>query len=166
MQLESKDLERGTELFLRRLEEIVDAEPEVSDIHDAFEFYCAKRFSLGNSASSGRVGGKNDLGIDFYSQLEHAFHVGQCKIPESDYLEANPTKPKMFGPQAVGDVRDALRYLTGVSDLKPNEDVQRLYALIENDRSCADFSVTLFVVVFGRLNQRGKTHLRRCNKIK
>jgi hypothetical protein len=155
MSLEPKDLERGTELFLRRLEEIVDAEPEVSDIHDAFEFYCAKKFSLGNSASNDRVGGKNDLGIDFYSQLEHSFHVGQCKIPERDYLEANPTKPKMFGTQAVGDVRDALRYLTGESDLKPNEGVRRLYALVENDRNNADFSITLFVVVFGRLNPRG-----------
>jgi hypothetical protein len=155
MPLEPKDLERGTEMFLQRLEEIVDAEPEVSDVHDAFEFYCAKRFSLGNSASNDRVGGKNDLGIDYYSQLEHSFHVGQCKIPERDYLEAHPTKPKMFGPQAVGDVRDALRYLTGDSDLKPNERVQRLYALIENDRNCADFSLTLFVVVFGRLNPRG-----------
>lgn len=155
MSLEMKDLERGTELFLCRLEEIVNTEPEVSDIHDAFEFYCARRFSLGNSASSDRVGGKNDLGIDFYSHLEHSFHVGQCKIPERDYLEAHPTKPKLFGPQPVGDVRDALRYLTGDSDLKPNEQVQRLYALIENDRINADFNLTLFVVVFGRLNPRG-----------
>jgi hypothetical protein len=61
----------------------------------------------------------------------------------------------MFGTQAVGDVRDALRYLTGESDLKPNEGVRRLYALVENDRNNADFSITLFVVVFGRLNPRG-----------
>jgi hypothetical protein len=155
MSLEPKHLERGTELFLRRLEEIVDAEPEVSDIHDAFEFYCAKRFSLGNSATNERVGGPNDLGIDFYSQLEHSFHVGQCKIPEKDYLEAHPTKPKMFGSQAVSDVRDALRYLTGDSDLKPSERVRRLYALVENDRNSVDFTLTLFVVVFGRLNPRG-----------
>lgn len=155
MPLEAKDLEHGTELFVRRLDEIVDAEPEVSDIHDAFEFYCSKRFSLGNSASNDRVGGKNDLGIDFYSQLDHSFYVGQCKIPEKDYLEAHPTKPRVFGPQAVGDVRDALRYLAGDSDLKPNERVQRLYALIENDRGSADFKLTLFVVVFGRLNPRG-----------
>jgi hypothetical protein len=154
MALEPKDLERGTELFLRRLEEIVEAEPEVSDIHDAFEFYCAKRFSLGNSANNDRVGGKNDLGIDFYSQLDHSFHIGQCKIPQRDYLEAKPTKPRIFGAQAVSDIRDALRYLTGDSDLKPNEQVQRLYSLVERDRACVDFSLTLFVVVFGRLNAR------------
>jgi hypothetical protein len=155
MPLEPKDLERGTELFLRRLEEIVDAEPEVSDIHDAFEFYCARRYSLGNSGSNDRVGGKDDLGIDFYSQHEHSFHVGQCKIPERDYLEAHPEKHKIFGTQAVGDVRDALRYLTGDSDLKPNERVRQLYAHIENDRNAEDFSLKLYVVVFGRLNQRG-----------
>jgi len=157
MPLESKDLERGTKLFLLRLEEIVDAEPEVGDIHDAFELYCAKRYSLGNSASNDRLGGKGDLGIDFYSQHEHSFHVGQCKIPEKDYLEAHPEKLRLFGSQAVSDVRDALQYLTGDSDLKPNERVQRLRALIENDRNCADFSLTLFVVVFGRLNLRGKS---------
>jgi hypothetical protein len=47
MPLDEKDLERGTELFLQHLEEIIDSEPEVGDIHGAFEFYSAKRFSLG-----------------------------------------------------------------------------------------------------------------------
>jgi len=156
MPLDEKELELGTELFLQRLEEIVDSEPEVSDIHDAFEFYCAKRYSLGNSASNHRVGGKDDLGVDFYSQSDHSYHVGQCKIPERDWLEANPTKPKLFGPSAIADPRDALRYLTGDSDLKANERVQQLYALVEGDRSQDDFSLTMYLVVYGRLNSRGR----------
>src|ERR1017187_8045229 len=150
MPLDDKDLERGTELFLLRLEEILDNEPEVSDIHGAFEFYCARRYSLGNSASNHRVGGKRDLGIDFYSQFDRSYHIGQCKIPEKDWLEANPTKPKLFGPSTIDDPRDALRYLMGDSELKPNERVQQLYALLEGDRKHEDFSLTVFIVVYGR----------------
>ena len=156
MPLDDKDLERGTELFLLRLEEILDNEPEVSDIHGAFEFYCARRYSLGNSASNHRVGGKRDLGIDFYSQFDRSYHIGQCKIPEKDWLEANPTKPKLFGPSTIDDPRDALRYLMGDSELKPNERVQQLYALLEGDRKHEDFSLTVFIVVYGRLNARGR----------
>lgn len=101
------------------------------------------------------MGGKGDLGIDFYSQYEHSYRVGQCKIPEKDWLEANPTKVRPFGPGAIADVRDGLRYLMGDSDLKPNEQVRQLYAQIEADKGHADFSLTFYVVIYGRLNQRG-----------
>lgn len=155
MPLDDKDLELGTELLLRRLEEIVNSEPEVADIHAAFEFYCPTKYSLGNSAGNHRVGGKHDLGINFYSQYDHSYHVGQCKIPDRDWLEAHPTKARVFGPSPVQDASDALRYLMGEHDnLKPNERVQQLYGLIEGDRRYEDFSLTFFVIVYGRLNPR------------
>jgi len=148
------EVEHGAKLFLNRLEEIVDSEPEVADVHAAFEAYCLKRYSLGNSATNQRVGGKGDLGIDFYSQKDRAYHIGQCKFPERDWIEANPGKVRLFGPQALSDARDALRYLFGESDLKPNEKVRQLYGLIEGDRAASDFQVSFFVIVFGRLNSR------------
>jgi hypothetical protein len=153
--LDSTTLKRGTELFLARLEEIVDSESDIPDIHAAFEFYCTQKFSLGNLARNHRVGGKGDLGIDFYSQNEHAYHVGQCKIPEADWLEAHPTDPKPFGPQALADARDALLYLLGDSSLKANEQVQQLFTLIQSDRSSNDFSLVFFIIVYGRLKPRG-----------
>ena len=148
------DVEKGVKLFLERLEEIVESEPEVADIHAAFESYCLNRYSLGNSATNQRVGGPRDLGIDFYSQRERVYQIGQCKFPDREWIEANPGKVRQFGPQALADARDALRYLFGVSDLKANEKVQRLYALIQPDKSAADFHVNFFVIVFGRLNSR------------
>ena len=152
--LSDSNLELGTRLFIDRLNEIVEAESEVDDIHDAFEFYTMRKYSLGNTAGNHVVGGTNDLGIDFYSQRDRTYNIGQCKIPEPDYLEANPTKPKSFGAQAVSDTSDALRYLFGKADLKPNDQVRRLYALIDSVRSEPDFNVTFYVVVFGILNKR------------
>jgi hypothetical protein len=67
------EMESGAKLFVARLEEIVDAEPELADVHAAFEAYCLKRYSLGNSATNQRVGGSRDLGIDFYSQKEQIY---------------------------------------------------------------------------------------------
>ena len=160
MPLDNKDLELGTELFVRRLEELIDSDPEISDIHSALEQYSANKYSLGNSASNHRighrVGGKNEAGIDFYSQYERSYHVGQCKIPERDWLEANPTKPKLFGPSAVQDARSALRYLVGDSDLKANEKVQQLYASVAADRDQEDFSLVVFIIVYGRLNPKAR----------
>jgi hypothetical protein len=152
--LTESDLHIGTELFLARLNEIVDSEFEVSDIHDAFEFYAMRKYSLGNSASNHVIGGAGDLGIDFYSQKDHVYHVGQCKIPEADWLEANPTKPKPFGAQALNDTRDALRYLLKESDSKPNEQVRRLYGLVHADIAAPDFRLVFYILVYGRLNKR------------
>jgi hypothetical protein len=148
------DLENGVRLFLSRLEEIVESDPEVADIHAAFEAYCLKRYSLGNSATNQRVGGPRDLGIDFYSQRDRVYQIGQCKFPEREWIEANPGKVRSFGPQALSDATDALRYLFGKSDLKPNERVKQLYGLVEGDKSAPDFHVSFLVIVFGRLNAR------------
>ena len=103
------DLENGVRLFLSRLEEIVESDPEVADIHAAFEAYCLKRYSLGNSATNQRVGGPRDLGIDFYSQRDKVYQIGQCKFPEREWIEANPGRVRSFGPQALSDATDALR---------------------------------------------------------
>src|ERR1035437_8189870 len=84
------ELETGIRLFIDQLEEIVNSEPEVTDVHAAFEMFCLKRYSLGNSATNERVGGAHDLGIDFYSQRESIYHIGQCKVPQRDWMEANP----------------------------------------------------------------------------
>jgi hypothetical protein len=152
--LNDSDLRTGAQLFSIRLNEIVESEDQVSDVHGAFEFYAMRKYSLGNSAGNHVVGGKGDLGIDFYSQKDHKYHIGQCKIPDADWLESNPTKPKQFGTQALSDTRDALRYLLGESDLKPNEQVKRLYSLIHADKSEPDFSIVFYIVVYGRLNPR------------
>ena len=148
------EVENGVKLFLTRLEEIVDAEPEVADVHAAFEAYCLRRYSLGNSATNQRVGGTRDLGIDFYSQKDRTYQIGQCKFPEPEWIEANPGKVRSFGPQALSDASDALRYLLGTSEMRPNEKVRQLYALIEGDRAAADFHINFFVIVFGQLNTR------------
>jgi hypothetical protein len=153
---DGKDLAQGTKLFRQRLEEMISENPELSNIHQAFEQYCANKYSLGNSASNQRVGGSNDLGIDFYSQYDHAYHIGQCKIPADDWLEAHPDEIKHIGAAALDDARDALRYLTGGSTLKPNERVRELYALIQADRVTEGFSLTFFVVVYGQLNKRAR----------
>jgi len=154
--LSEVDLKTGVHLFLNRLNEIVDSEPEVSDIHDAFEVYAMKKYSLGKSASDFAVGGTGDLGIDFYSHKDHVFHIGQCKIPEADYLEAHPEKPKTFGSQALSDTKDALRYLLGESTLRPNDKVKRLFALIQDHKHDPDFAVAFYIVVYGRLSPRAK----------
>jgi hypothetical protein len=52
------------------------------------------------------------------------------------------------------DARDALRYLLGESDLKPNDRVKHLYALVEADRLKPEFHVNFYIIVFGRLNPR------------
>jgi hypothetical protein len=57
---DGKDLAQGTKLFRQRLEEMISENPELSNIHQAFEQYCANKYSLGNSASNQRVGGSNE----------------------------------------------------------------------------------------------------------
>ena len=154
--LDAESLKRGTELFLQKLEELIEENPEVGDIHGAFELYALQKYSLGNSADNHRVGGKGDLGIDFYSQASHVYRIGQCKIPPSDWLEANPAGTREFGPQALSDARDAFRYVSGGSNIQPNEAVKHLFALVERDRRDPDFSVHLLVIVYGRLKQRAE----------
>jgi hypothetical protein len=69
-QLDAEDLKRGTELFIKHLEELQAEDAELSDFHAAFEHYCKNKYSLGSSALQSRTAGKNDLGIDFYSSQD------------------------------------------------------------------------------------------------
>lgn len=115
MELHPAILEKGTALLLKQLEELIVQNPDLGTIHNAFEAYCTNRYSLGSSANTVESGGKDDLGIDFYSWLDRNYVVGQCKVPAQDYLEANPAVPKLFGPSVVNDPRDALQYLIGES---------------------------------------------------
>jgi len=157
MALSSEDFVRGIELLTKNLEQLQDEEREVGDFHRAFEFYCMRKYSLGTSATTQHItAGKKDLGIDFFSASESKFHVGQCKIPDKDWLEANPEKVKPFGPSAIDDPRDALSYLCGGSQVVPNDRVRHLYSLVEASRKKEDFSLEFFLIVFGRLNERAR----------
>jgi hypothetical protein len=157
MTLTQDEIGKSKELLTENLKQLQDEEPEVGDFHQAFEVYCMRKYSLGTSATTQHItGGKHDLGIDFFSASEAKFHVGQCKIPEIDWLEANPGKIKPFGPSAINDPRDALRYLCGDSKVIPNDRVRYLYSLVESSRNKEDFSIEFFLIVFGRLNERAK----------
>jgi len=157
MTLTQNEIGKGIELLTNNLEQLQDEEPEVGDFHQAFEVYCIRKYSLGTSATTQHnPGGKHDLGIDYFLARQSKFHVGQCKIPEKDWLEANPEKIKLFGPAAINDPRDALRYLCGDSQVTPNDRVRYLYSLVEASRSKEDFSLEFFLIVFGKLNPRAK----------
>lgn len=146
MELTTEEIKSGTELFIKHLEELITENPELGNFHDAFEFYCANKYSLGSAATTQRTGGGNDLGVDFFSVRGRTYHVGQCKIPTRDWLEANDAKIRKFGPSVIDDPRDALRYLLGESKVVPNERVRYLYSLIAGDRSHDDFSLTFFLI--------------------
>jgi len=149
-------LQRGTELLVKHLDNMMNEDPEISDWSAAFENYAMSKFSLGNYATTVRVGGKGDLGIDFYSELDRKYHIGQCKIPARDYLEAHPEKIREFGPgsKVIDDLSTALRYLLGDSKLRANDRVKQLYGLIEADRSHQDLVLVCFLIVYGKLDAR------------
>ena len=154
MNLDQEDITRGTELLIKHLEDLQADNPELGDFHAAFEHYCMTKYSLGSFATSQRTAGKNDLGIDFYSTKDRTYHVAQCKIPEKDWLEAHPTKPRLFIQSTIDDPRDALGYLMGDSKPTANDRVKHLYSLVEADRREEDFATVFFLIVFGRLNER------------
>ena len=154
MALSKEEILHGTKLFVQKLEEMVEEDPELSDIHEAFESYCANKYSLGSNAETVRIGGKNQLGIDFYSREGARYVIGQCKIPARDWLEKNPIRIRQWPPQVMNDPRDAIRYLSGKSDQKANEKVSRLYGLVESDRKDEDFQLTLLVAVYGSLKDK------------
>jgi len=156
---EPQEVARGTHLFLEHLERLVDENPEISDVHDAFEVFCMNKYSIGDAATSIRTGGKNDRGIDFYSSNGRTYHVAQCKIPERDWLESHPEKMKLFGPAAVSDCRSALSFLLGTAKAQANEQVRYLFAQIEGDKDREDFVLVFFLLVFGRLNNRAQGEL-------
>jgi len=156
MELEPQQLKEGTDLFLKEITRLQEDDPDLSDFATAFEEFCARKFSLGSTASDQRTGGKNDQGIDFYSSSDHTYRIGQCKTPLSDYLESYPHKPKIHGPQGISDLRNALRYLIGESKANANERVKFLYSCIEKDRNSEDFQIIFLLIVYGRLDKRAK----------
>lgn len=158
--LDQGELNRGTHLFVEHLERIIDENPEISDIHNAFEYFCMNKYSIGDPTECKRTGGKGDCGIDFYSSNGATYHIAQCKIPAQDWLEAHPEKTKSFGSQAVSDCRDALRFLLGDSRLSANDEVRYLYGQVQTDRSKEDFSIVFFLLVFGRLNERADSDFK------
>src|SRR5262245_32020943 len=137
---DAEGIKLGTKLFINEIERLQNENPEFSDFADAFEEYCAKRFSLGTAATTQRTGGKYDVGIDFFSFAEKTYVIGQCKTPVPDWLEAHSFKPRTFGPSGVDDLRSALRFLVGDSKLTANDRVKFLYSCIERDRGHEDLS--------------------------
>ena len=90
MAIKFPHVERGTSLLLKHLDQLIEENPEISDIHDAFELFCMTKYSIGDANTCTRTGGKHDCGIDFYSKNNAAYHIAQCKIPEKNWLEAHP----------------------------------------------------------------------------
>ena len=150
----------GLSLLTKHVERLREADPEIGDFHEAFEEYCAQKYSLGSSGITQRVGGSRDLGIDFFSANNHQYHVGQCKILERDWLNAHPDKVKNFNQQVVGDPRSALSYLLGDASIKPNDQVRHLFSLIAEDRKYDDFHLTFFLIVCGKLSERASVAFR------
>jgi AIPR protein len=154
MKHDNEQIVKGTQLLIRNLEDLQDENPELGDFHSAFEFYCMNKYSLGSKATTSRTGGKKDLGIDFFSARDKAYHVAQCKIPAQDWLEANTRQIRLFGPATITDPSDALRYLLGESTVTPNDRVKYLFTLVDSDRQQEDFSLVFFLIVYGQLNPR------------
>lgn len=151
----------GLGLLTEHVEKLRESDPEIGDFHEAFEEYCAQKYRLGSSGITQRVGGSRDLGIDFFSVNNHEYHVGQCKIPERDWLNAHPDKVKQFNQHVVGDPRTALRYLLGDASIKANDQVRYLYSLIAEDRKYDDFHLTFFLIVCGKLSERANDAFRK-----
>jgi hypothetical protein len=101
MKFSNEDLQQGAESLRAHIEALREEDPELGDFHEAFEQYAAHKFSLGNTATTVRVGGKNQKGVDFYSTRDAEYAIGQCKIPDAQWLEANPDKIKTWGAQGV-----------------------------------------------------------------
>ena len=48
MKFKDEELQRSAESLRSHVEGLRDEDPELGDFHEAFEQYCAGRFSLGN----------------------------------------------------------------------------------------------------------------------
>lgn len=164
MVLERHEVQRGMHLFLEHLGKLIDDNPEISDIHDAFESFCMTKYSIGDQSTCTRSGGKHDCGIDFYSFANVTYHVAQCKIPTRDWLEAHPEKIRSFGSSAVSDCRDALNFLLGTMKLQANEQVRYLFGQIQGDKTRDDFALVFFLLVFGRLKDRAEADFAELKK--
>jgi hypothetical protein len=154
------ELQRGTQAFVAQLTALQDENPDISDLHEAFERWCMERYSIGESSNAIHTGARGDLGVDFYSASEGKYLIGQCKVPRQDALESDPLKIRKFGTSAVSDPRDALDYLLKENNkYKPNEHVKALYAQMVRDRGSDDFFVNYHLIIWGELNDRGENEL-------
>ncbi|WKZ81035.1 MAG: AIPR family protein [Fimbriimonadaceae bacterium] len=159
MPLTPQDLAKGIELFQTKLEEIQDSEPEVTDVHRAFDYYCLNKYTFGSAAEDVVTDGKNDRGIDFYSTKDHKYRIGQCKMPDQQYLDANPTTPRIFGQNLIHEARTSLAYLLDDADSLANDRVKRLYAILTADKADPDFHLTFFIIIYGRTSPQADTAL-------
>jgi hypothetical protein len=159
-ELTPHELETGILRFMEYLNKMVEENPDFGDCHGAFEQYCLTRYGFGSDATNTRTGKKGDCGIDFFSAKEREYRIGQCKVPELDWLAANVGRARKFGVNAISDIRDSLGYLFGDKKLNANDQVRHLYGLIQSDKSKDGFTFTAFLIVFGRLDTRATEDFR------
>lgn len=158
--MDPNELQRGTKALVTQLEALENDNPDISDLHDAFERWCMDRYSIGDPSTAIQTGAKGDLGVDFYSLADRRYHIGQCKVPARDALESDRLKIRKFGTNAVADPRDALDYLLkDNTKYKPNERVKALYAQMVRDRDGEGFFVDYHLIIWGELNDRGEKEL-------
>ena len=65
--MDPNELQRSTGTLVDQLQALEDENPDISDLHDAFERWCMDRYSIGDPSSAVQTGAKGDLGVDFYS---------------------------------------------------------------------------------------------------
>jgi hypothetical protein len=143
--LKDEQLRCGAASLRLEIESLLEDNRELSDFHEAFEQYGAKKFALGSSALTVRIGGKNQKGIDFYSQRGGRYHIGQCKMPdESGTLILS----KKYGPldakvcrwllgtsdvagfTTAGEVREAARSALSAGSLEKDAVVSRVFCFL------------------------------------
>lgn len=159
MKLAPKERCEGISLFLKHLEEIIENDPEIADLHDAFENYSMNKYSIGDNSTCIPTGQTRDCGIDFYSTNDLVYNIAQCKIPEKDWLESHPEKIRDFGHRPIDDARDALSYLLKDGKYRANDQVQHLYAKVVSDKKLEGFRVNFFIIIFGELKGRAAVAL-------
>ena len=141
MKLDAKDRALGVKVFLQHLEGLIEKDPEITDLHNAFENYSMNKYSIGDNSLCQKTGKSGDCGIDFYSTNDLVYHIAQCKIPEKDWLESHPEKIKEFSHKPIDDARDALNYLFKDSKYKANDLVKHLYAQVTSDKNWKVFAL-------------------------
>jgi hypothetical protein len=153
------ELQRGSKNLREEISALLESDPELGTFHEAFEAYCARKFALGTSATNVRIGGKNQKGIDFYSQKDGRYHIGQCKTPEPKWLEKHPSEVKAYAFQGVDDLREALEYLfSGPAEAGKaavSESVKGLYAQFQLDLASEEFEAVFMLCLYGVTNQKG-----------
>jgi hypothetical protein len=159
MPLEHQDIKRGTELLVEELDRLVTENPDIQDVHTAFGHFCMEKYSVGDFSGCPRnenTDGKGDCGVDFYSSNDATYVIGQCKFPDPGWFESHPTSIRKYDSSVVSDCRTVLEYLLGDRKANANDKIRYLYGLIQTDRSQEDFNLTLYLIVFGRLDNRAR----------